>query len=90
MRRDLAIKTFAANRPAADPVYRVGADADVANLVHAAGIRSTGVSSSPATAERVHDLLAQAGAPVLDDDPATRSTRSNRCRGSSAIPIPPA
>lgn len=70
VRRDLAIKTFAANRPAADPVYRVGADAEVANLVHAAGIRSTGVSSSPATAERVHDLLAQAGAPVLDHDPA--------------------
>jgi glycerol-3-phosphate dehydrogenase len=70
VRRDLAIKTFAANRPAADPVYRIEGDSGVANLVHAAGIRSTGVSSSPAMAERVHDLLAAAGAPVLDDDPS--------------------
>jgi glycerol-3-phosphate dehydrogenase len=72
VRRDLAIKTFAANRPAADPVYRVGADTRVPNLVHAAGIRSTGVSSSPATAERVHDLLAEAGAPVQDGDPSAK------------------
>src|SRR5581483_7888928 len=70
VRRELAIKTFASNRPASDPVYRVAADGTVANLIHAAGIRSTGVSSSPATAERVHDLLAAAGAPVLDEDPA--------------------
>jgi glycerol-3-phosphate dehydrogenase len=70
VRRELAIKTFASNRPASDPVYRVAADGNVANLIHAAGIRSTGVSSSPATAERVHDLLAAAGAPVLDEDPA--------------------
>jgi glycerol-3-phosphate dehydrogenase len=70
VRRELAIKTFAANRPAADPVYRIAPDGSVPNLIHAAGIRSTGVSSSPATAERVHGLLATAGAPVLDDDPA--------------------
>jgi glycerol-3-phosphate dehydrogenase len=68
--REHAIKTFAANRPASDPVYRVDRDRHIANLIHAAGIRSTGVSSSPATAERVHDLLAAAGAPVLDDDAA--------------------
>jgi glycerol-3-phosphate dehydrogenase len=70
VRRDLAIKTFAANRPASDPVYRLGPDGRVPNLVHAAAIRSTGVSSSPATAERVHQLLAEAGAPVMDDDPS--------------------
>jgi glycerol-3-phosphate dehydrogenase len=62
-----AIKTFAANRPACEPEYRIGADRNRANLIHAAGIRSTGVSSSPAVAELVHDLLAEAGAPVMDE-----------------------
>ena len=65
--RGQAIKTFAANRPACDPEYRIGADRNRANLVHAAGIRSTGVSSSPAVAELVHEALARAGAPVLDE-----------------------
>ncbi|HSD03284.1 MAG TPA: FAD-dependent oxidoreductase [Gaiellales bacterium] len=67
--RRWAIKTFAANRPASDPEYRVGADRNRANMIHAAGIRSTGVSSSPAVAELVHDALARAGAPVLDERP---------------------
>ena len=69
VRREYAIKTFAANRPAGDPVYRIGPDSDRPNLVHAAAIRSTGVSSSPATAELVHEILAGLGAPVLDDRP---------------------
>lgn len=59
LRREHAIKTFAANRPAADRVYHVGRDASVANLVHATGIRSTGVSSSPAVAELVRNLVAE-------------------------------
>lgn len=54
-------KTFAGLRPAADPTYRVERSALVPNLVHAAGIRSTGVSSSPAVADRVHDLLVEGG-----------------------------
>jgi glycerol-3-phosphate dehydrogenase len=62
--RDFAIKTFAANRPASDPTYRIEIDSRRSNLVHAAGIRSTGVSGSPGIAERVHGLLAAAGAPV--------------------------
>jgi glycerol-3-phosphate dehydrogenase len=74
VRREQAIKLFAANRPASDPVYRVGPDTRVANLVHAAGIRSTGVSSSPATADRVHALLADAGAPVDADDPSAQTS----------------
>ncbi len=69
IRRELAIKTFAANRPAGDPVYRVGVDGECANLVHAAAIRSTGVSSSPATAELVHALLSGLGAPVDRERP---------------------
>jgi glycerol-3-phosphate dehydrogenase len=66
---EFAIKTFAANRPASDPVYRIARDANVENLVHAAGIRSTGVSSSPAVSELVRDLLAELGLPVLDQRP---------------------
>jgi glycerol-3-phosphate dehydrogenase len=66
--REQAIKLFAANRPASDPVYRVGRDSSVPNLIHAAGIRSTGVSSSPATADLVHALLLDAGAPVDAED----------------------
>ena len=71
--RRFAIKTFSANRPASDPVYRIAVDANRPNLVHAAGIRSTGVSGSPAIAERVHELLAQAGAGVEHDRPGART-----------------
>jgi glycerol-3-phosphate dehydrogenase len=69
VRREYAIKTFAANRPASEPVYRIGRDGRVENLVHAAGIRSTGVSSSPAVAELVRATLAGLGLPVEDERP---------------------
>ncbi len=69
LERRWAIKTFAANRPASEPGYRIGIDRNRPNLVHAAGIRSTGVSSSPALAEHVHEILARAGAPVQDERP---------------------
>ena len=72
--RRWAIKTFAANRPASDPGYRIGVDSNRPNLVHAAGIRSTGVSSSPALAELVHDILGRAGAPVKDERPGAATT----------------
>jgi glycerol-3-phosphate dehydrogenase len=55
------IKTFAGLRPAADRTYRVERSERVPNLVHTAGIRSTGISSSPALGERVRGLLAEAG-----------------------------
>jgi glycerol-3-phosphate dehydrogenase len=67
IRREYAIKTFAANRPASDPTYRIAVDAETPNLVHAAGIRSTGVSSSPAVAEMVRELLEAIGMPVGDE-----------------------
>lgn len=57
---DVAIKSYAANRPAADEPVRLRMDRAVANLVQA-GNRSTGVSTSPAFARRVADLLAQSG-----------------------------
>jgi glycerol-3-phosphate dehydrogenase len=61
-----AIKTFAGARPASDPVYRIERDKTVANLVHAAAIRSTGVSSSPAVADHVLGLLRDAGLSATD------------------------
>jgi len=57
---DMAIKSYAANRPAADEPVRLRMDRIVANLVQA-GNRSTGVSTSPAFASRVATLLAEAG-----------------------------
>lgn len=59
--RSHVIKTFAGLRPASDMVYRVAQSTRVSNLVHAAGIRSTGVSSSPAVADRVRCILQEAG-----------------------------
>jgi len=58
---DYAIKSFAALRPASDDVYRLRVDSQIGNLVHATGIRSTGVSSSPAVGDRVFELLQGAG-----------------------------
>jgi glycerol-3-phosphate dehydrogenase len=72
---DLAIKSFAALRPASDDVYRVRVDSQNVNLVHATGIRSTGVSSSPAVAERVYALLRSAGLEVEDSNSAVNSVR---------------
>jgi glycerol-3-phosphate dehydrogenase len=69
VRREYAIKAFAANRPASEPVYRVGPDGRVVNLVHAAAIRSTGVSSSPAVAELVRSALERLGLPVAGERP---------------------
>ena len=62
---DYAIKTYAANRVAADETVRVRPDARRSNLVHV-GNRSTGVSASPGTADRVLELLRQAGLPCPD------------------------
>jgi glycerol-3-phosphate dehydrogenase len=57
---DYAIKTYAANRAACEETVRVRPDARRANLFHV-GNRSTGVSASPGTADRVLDLLREAG-----------------------------
>ncbi|OBF25009.1 NAD(P)/FAD-dependent oxidoreductase [Mycobacterium sp. ACS4331] len=56
-------KTFSGLRPASDRTYRIEVSAQVPNLVHAAGIRSTGVSSAPAVASLVADLI---GAQIMD------------------------
>ncbi|HUA03310.1 MAG TPA: NAD(P)/FAD-dependent oxidoreductase [Solirubrobacteraceae bacterium] len=58
---DNVIKSFAALRPASDDLYRVRIDGEIVNLLHATGIRSTGVSASPALADLVLQLLSEAG-----------------------------
>jgi glycerol-3-phosphate dehydrogenase len=71
-------KVFAGLRPASDRVYRVERSELVPNLVQAAGIRSTGVSSSPAVADRVRELLAEVGLearPPRDEKPPTPRPR---------------
>lgn len=57
---DMVIKSYAGNRPAASEPVRLRMDSRVSNLVHA-GNRSTGVSTSPAFAERIAELLKQQG-----------------------------
>ena len=54
------IKSFAGLRPASDRTYRVEVSEQVDNLIQACGIRSTGVSASPAMGEYVHGLLRDA------------------------------
>lgn len=61
LRREHVIKSFAGLRPASEGGYRIELSEAVPNLIHAAAIRSTGVSSSPAVADRVRSLLAQLG-----------------------------
>ena len=61
MSRTHVIKTFAGLRPAADRTYRIEVSDAVPNLVHAVGIRSTGVSTAPAVAVRVEALVAAVG-----------------------------
>jgi glycerol-3-phosphate dehydrogenase len=73
---DYAIKSFAGARPASDAVYRIKVDDTVPNLVHAAAIRSTGVSSSPAVADYVLDLLRSAGLDANDRSDAQTSIPS--------------
>jgi glycerol-3-phosphate dehydrogenase len=68
---DAAIKTYAANRPAAAETVRVRPDAQRPNLLHV-GNRSTGVSGSPAIAERVLALLRDDGLAADDRDDAVR------------------
>lgn len=55
--RRYVTKTFAGLRPASDRTYRIEVSPKVPNLVHAAGIRSTGVSAAPAVARYVTNLI---------------------------------
>lgn len=55
------IKSYTGLRPASDLNYRVGRSEGVANLIQACGIRSTGVSASPAIGDHVRDLVLELG-----------------------------
>jgi glycerol-3-phosphate dehydrogenase len=70
IRREHVIKFFAANRPASDEQHRLRFDALVPNLLHCTN-RSAGVSISPAAAERVLQLLREAGLEARDRADAT-------------------
>ena len=63
---ELAIKTYAANRPASDEPVKVRTDIKVANLVQVMN-RSTGVSASPATADATLAVLDDLGL-AFDED----------------------
>jgi glycerol-3-phosphate dehydrogenase len=77
---DYAIKTYAANRAAADETVRVRPDPLRPNLLQA-GNRSTGVSASPATADRVLELLRDAGLDAAErPDPVRRLPAVRRLR----------
>jgi glycerol-3-phosphate dehydrogenase len=55
------IKSFAGLRPASDRTYRIERSEHVANVIQAGGIRSTGVSASPAVGDYVRDVVIDAG-----------------------------
>ncbi len=62
---DYTIKTYAANRAASDETMRVRPDALRDNLIQV-GNRSTGISASPGTADRVLELLRAGGLEARD------------------------
>jgi glycerol-3-phosphate dehydrogenase len=55
------IKSYSGLRPHSDRTYRIEPSARMRNVIQVAGIRSTGVSASPAIADHVLTLLQQAG-----------------------------
>jgi glycerol-3-phosphate dehydrogenase len=72
------IKSYAGLRPTSDRNYRIEVSEVVDNVVQACGIRSTGISASPAVGEYVLDLLKD----------ARLSTRARR-GAIDSIPVKP-
>ena len=63
------IRTFAGQRPVAldnGNDFYIRESETIKGLIHAAGIQSPGIASSPAIAEYVRDLLADAGLDIRD------------------------
>jgi glycerol-3-phosphate dehydrogenase len=91
LRPEHVIKTFAGLRPASTDGYRVAVSETTSNLIHAAGIRSTGVSSSPAVADRVHALLRDVGVSAHPRQRAARvlprSLRLAEMSGADAVAL---
>jgi glycerol-3-phosphate dehydrogenase len=84
LRREHVIKTFAGLRTHSVPTYRVGPSEVARNVIQVAGIRSTGVSSSPAMGDHVRDLLAEVGLEARPD-PSTRPELPRRLRLGDAF-----
>jgi glycerol-3-phosphate dehydrogenase len=64
------IAAYAGLRPAGRGVnYLIGPSAACPGLVHAAAIRSTGLSASLGIAERVTDMVGQLGVPLAQERP---------------------
>jgi glycerol-3-phosphate dehydrogenase len=84
------IKTFSGLRPHAERTYRIEQSAAVRNVIQVAGIRSTGVSASPAIADYVLTLLQKAGldappkAGIRDSLDAARPLRGRPDRAGTA------
>lgn len=76
------IAAYAGLRPAGRGVnYVIERSQACPQLIHAAAIRSTGLTASPAIAERVADLVAEAGVGVRDPVPV-RGNRVGAVSGS--------
>jgi glycerol-3-phosphate dehydrogenase len=69
---DCAIKTYAANRAACEETVRLRHDTRRPNLIHV-GNRSTGVSASPGTADRLLELLRADGLEAAERPDRVRS-----------------
>jgi glycerol-3-phosphate dehydrogenase len=64
------LAAYAGLRPAGRGVnYLIGPSAACPGLVHAAAIRSTGLSASLGIAERVTDMVGQLGVPLAQERP---------------------
>lgn len=61
MREASIIKHFTGLRPNSERLYRIEGSAEVENVIHACGIRSSGISTSPAVGEYVVELLKERG-----------------------------
>jgi glycerol-3-phosphate dehydrogenase len=80
----LAIKVFAANRPASDERHRLRFDTKVPAMLHV-NSRSAGVSISPAAADMALGLLKESGLDVTErSDPVTRLKPVARLRTATA------
>ncbi|MGV0742615.1 FAD-dependent oxidoreductase [Mycolicibacterium sp. XJ870] len=71
--RRYVTKAFSGLRPASDRTYRLEVSPKTPNLVHAAGIRSTGVSAAPAVARYIANLVSTE---VMALNPKPRATES--------------
>jgi glycerol-3-phosphate dehydrogenase len=88
LRREHAIASFTGLRACSDRTYRIERSALRANLIQACGIRPTGIASSPAVADLVHELLVDAGLRGMRSGPTVECLRSTMTPPGSAGGLP--